>query len=109
MINDKLNENIQKMLLELGEAKKIIGSNRLHFRELEKADFENLKQKNKEHEVKVADMNINNEKLQQFSIQRMQKKIDKNQFNVSKKALKDIADSSNCQHPFLTQLNPLRP
>jgi hypothetical protein len=43
MINDKLNENIQKMLLELGEAKKIIGSNRLHFRELEKADFENLK------------------------------------------------------------------
>jgi hypothetical protein len=41
-INDKLNEAIQKLLGELSESKKIIGSNRLHFKELEKADFDTL-------------------------------------------------------------------
>jgi hypothetical protein len=77
-INDKLNEANQKLLGELAESKKIIGSNRLHFKELEKADFATLQQKNQDYSFFLTENSVDQNKLDKFSLQRIQKKLDQN-------------------------------
>jgi hypothetical protein len=95
----------EKLLEELTLLSKIIHSCRAHFKELEKSDYENLKEQYAKFEETLKEAEMEEGKLKEFSIMRMEKKFDENQVEYSKKQLKNLSANISKTGPYAVAKN----
>ena len=93
--NEILQAKVKSQFEEIDVLAKILKSNRAHFKYVEKADFETLKEQLKAYEEKVAAFKVDETKIAEFRAKRAIMKIHDNEAKLERETFNGIAKKRN--------------